>query len=100
MDGQYSFEGVTDYQGLYTNYKFTNASQVSITVNNLSSKYDCSIGIYSVEPWYRADKYISGMTVSVGTTKTLEVTNLDSPKEYYIFFGAPSKFSGYIKKIK
>lgn len=98
-NGEYQFSGAADYQPLYTNYLFTDATDVLITVKNTSSKYECSVEIYSVEPWYIFDAYVSGIYISAGGEQTWRLTNLDSTKKYYITFGAPCKFSGTIKKI-
>ena len=68
-NGEYQFSGAADYQPLYTNYLFTDTTDVLITVKNTSSKYECYVEIYSVEPWYKFDAYVSGFILAQEVSK-------------------------------
>ncbi len=97
-NGSYSFHGAADSNNLYTNYKFTGMTKVSITVNNTSGKYDLEVRVKSVEAWWKPDKTVSTAVIPHNGTCTWEISNLDSSKKYYIIFYAPCRFTGSITK--
>lgn len=91
-DGQYHFSGVSHYERLYTNYKFTGKDEYTVIVTN-SSENDLEV-VVRKSFW---TKYAT-FTVVPGETSSVDVSGMDSDTEFYIQFdGSPQDFSGYIR---
>lgn len=95
-NGPYEFSGVADSSDLYTNYYFTNASQVVIHVDNLHETERLKVRVII--------KRDQGIQISTDTTyiepgHSEEWTvNLDSNKSYFLRFSGPSDFEGWINR--
>lgn len=94
--GRYNFEGVANKSCLYTNYLLTGASRVKIVVYNYSS----STLYFSVVKKGIINSRVIRTSVAANTTKDPAVfyVNLESSKEYMLYFEYPCNFSGYIQK--
>lgn len=97
--GYDDLNGAADYQSLYSDYLYTDVSAMSIYMENLSSKYELSFAVYSLEPWYTSDIRVFYATVPVGGSIGRMISGLYSGKEYYVIVFAPCKFTGHVSKI-
>lgn len=91
-NGQYDFSGVSNYQVLYTNYKFTGKTKYTVRVTNNESS-DLVVDAKSTLTTY------STMTVKPGHSVGFEVSVPSSTTEFYLRFDANRgyiKFNGYI----
>lgn len=95
--GQYNFSGSSSFSPLYSNYYFSGASEVNITVkNNHASK---KLTVKLLHSALGVDKAVSEEDIAPGQRKEWSVAI--TPKENYIIkFSAPSNFSGSIQKTK
>lgn len=97
-DGQYNFSGQANNSKLYTNYRFTGVGKAKISVRNHNSSVlvvkivEVGTGIAGT------NKTIQTVRIPAKGTTTWTNSDFKSSKKYYLTFGSPSDFSGYIKK--
>ena len=91
-DGKLEFEGVSNYQTLYTNYLFNGSTQYRVQVNNYS-EHDLSVKLKTrLKTYYSttisADSSTTDLWCGSGYSTTTNV--------YLRFAGDYMNFSGYI----
>lgn len=88
--GSDDFGGTSNYQTLYTNYKYKGATNYSVTVENRSD--------YSLKVKVRTSlTTLASKTISPNSTATFSVKGISSTKKFYISFtGSYQNFSGSI----
>lgn len=94
--GRYGFSGyLNSARSLYTDYLLTGKSSVKIWARNHHHQYDLKFRLMRKDLIF--DNQIGIYSVPVGKDGTVNVSKLDSSKNYYIEFIGVSDFSGYIE---
>lgn len=91
--GQYDFWGSNSISRLYTDYYVTGKSQVTLVITNNSFSNLLNVELRDMSAW---NGYVWGAQVGLGKTITVTIP-VNSSKNYYLTFAAPSSFTGYIK---
>ncbi|MBQ4057538.1 MAG: hypothetical protein IJD40_01250 [Lachnospiraceae bacterium] len=94
-EGRYNFGGTSQNVDLYSNYYFTNASKLRITVENECS-FDIKVKLLKQQTGI--DWSVSTETVAGGETESWTVT-VSSSEVYILKFYCPTSFEGYIEKL-
>ncbi|WP_099469514.1 hypothetical protein [Konateibacter massiliensis] len=87
--GDYTFSGTSNYQTLYTSYKFTGNENYTVTVKNYSD-YDVKVKVIKTLS-------LATKTVKANSEASFSVEDLNSSDKIYISFeGSYMDFSGTI----
>lgn len=89
----YHFAGEAESSTLYTNYYFTNVSQLTISVHNTSDT-NLYIEVRKIIWTGVLDEKVERTVVYPGCSLYTVVTGLKSNEKYFLQFSAPSHFYG------
>lgn len=89
--GPYEFSGVSEYQTLYTEYRFTGQDDYTITIYN-EGEHDINVKCKT------RFQTFSNNTVAPNSTNTFSLASVGADTEFYIrFAGSLMEFSGSVE---
>lgn len=92
--GQYDFSGSAGHSTLFSNYLFTGKNKVTIYVENNHPTATLTVKLRDLKSWFNFSVWSENVKPGKSVEKSVDV---DSSKDYFLQFEAPSRFSGYIR---